>query len=100
MKIYEVDILGTRDERFTYFFGSKAEAIKTAKAWLKEDGRLNTNWEEERGIINKKPPVKFKEDMVKAIDIKPNKKGLLYFANVEARESWVRYAGGEPFSNF
>ena len=38
--------------------------------------------------------------MVKAIDIKPNKKGLLYFANVEARESWVRYAGGEPFSNF
>lgn len=99
MKIYEVDITGTRDENFTYFFGSKAEAVKSAKAWIKEDNRLTAEYEEERGFIKKTPLNKFSDDMVKAIDIKPNKKGILYFANIEARSSWVNWAGGEPFSN-
>ncbi len=100
MKIYEVEITGTRDENFTYFFGSKAEAVKSAKAWIKEDNRLTAEYEEEQGFIKKTSPNKFSEDMVKAIDIKPNKKGILYFANIEAKHSWVNWAGGEPFSNW
>lgn len=100
MKIYEVNITGIRDENFTYFFGSKAEAVKSAKAWIKEDNRLTAEYEEEQGFIKKTSPNKFSEDMVKAIDIKPNKKGILYFANIEARHSWVNWAGGEPLSNF
>ena len=100
MRIYKIDINGCRDVRFTYFFASKAEAVKTAKEWIKEDNRLNADWEKEQGIINSTPPTKFNLDMVEAIDVKPNKKGLLYFANVEARESWINYAGGEPFSNW
>ena len=53
MRIYEVNITGTRDENFTYFSGSKAEAVKSAKAWIKEDNRLTAEYEEERGFIEK-----------------------------------------------
>jgi hypothetical protein len=100
MKIYEVRIIGIRDEHFTFFFATKAEAVKTAKEFIEEDNRLNADWEKERGVTLATPPQKFSEDMVNAIDIKPNKKGLLYFANVEARASWLQYAGGEPFTNW
>lgn len=102
MKIYLINIDGHCDDRLCHFTGSKTDAKKFVTKFIKENNkRMIEDWNERHGDCPcPDKPLKFDESMIEEINFPNTKKGILHMVNTDAREAWVSYAGGEPFSNF
>ena len=102
MKIYLINIDGHCDDRLCHFTGSKTDAKKFVTKFIKENNkRMIEDWNERHGDCPcPDKPLKFDESMIEEINFPNTKKGILHMINTYAREAWVTYAGGEPFSSF
>jgi hypothetical protein len=102
MKLYLVNIYGHCNDRLCDFTGSKTDAKKLVTKYIKENNKLMIeDWNQRHGDCPcPDKPLKFDESMINEINFPNTKKGILHMVNTDAREAWVSYAGGEPFSNF
>ena len=102
MKLYLVNIHGHCDDRLCHFTSTKTDAKKLVTKYIKVNNKhMIEDWNRRHGDCPcPEKPLRFDESMIQEINFPNTKKGILHMLNTDAREAWVSYAGGEPYSNF